>query len=135
MSIIPYELKMKLRKDITDTKEVINQTFYYDILLRNWNKFIQETTNGLTDAGLRTDSSLFALFAKMGKKAEQADRLINEIYKKGIGGILTEQLEPLSKNVDTYFTNKLEKLRSKNATPKQIREVQEEWDRLKLNQQ
>ena len=125
--------KLTDMKALGDTKEVINQTFYYDILLRNWNKFIQETTNGLTDAGLRTDSSLFALFAKMGKKAEQADRLINEIYKKGIGGILTEQLEPLSKNVDTYFTNKLEKLRSKNATPKQIREVQEEWDRLKLN--
>ena len=36
-------------KALGDTKEVINQTFYYDILLRNWNKFIQETINGLTD--------------------------------------------------------------------------------------
>ena len=120
-------------QSMSDTKEVINQTFYYDILLRNWNKFIQETINGLTDSGLRTDSSLFALFSRMAKKAEQSERLINNIYKKGIGGVLTEQIEPLAKNVDKYFTDKLDLLKSKNASPKEIKKVQDEWDRLKLN--
>lgn len=125
--------KLSEMQNMSDTKEVINQTFYYDILLRNWNKFIQETINGLTDSGLRTDSSLFALFSRMSKKAEQADRFINNIYKKGVGGVLTEQIEPLAKNVDNYFTNLLEKLRSKNASPKEIKKAQDEWDRLKLN--
>jgi succinate dehydrogenase/fumarate reductase flavoprotein subunit len=118
-------------QSMSDTKVVINQTFYYDILLRNWNKFIQETINGLTDSGLRTDSSLFALFSRMAKKAEQSERLINNIYKKGIGGVLTEQIEPLAKNVDKYFTDKLDILKSKNASPKEIKKVQDEWDRLK----
>lgn len=120
-------------KSMSDTKEVINQTFYYDILLRNWNKFIQETINGLSDSGLRTDSSLFALFSRMSNKTAQANRLINEIYKKGVGGILTEQIEPLAKNVDNYFTEKLKKLKSENASAREIKKTEEEWNRLKLN--
>jgi hypothetical protein len=118
---------------MSDTKEVINNTFYYDLLVRNWTKIMEESINGLTDAGLRTDSSLFQLFSRISEKTKQADRLINSIYKRGVGGVLEDVLTPLAKNVDEHFETKLKTLRENNAPAKEIKKTQEEWDKLKLN--
>jgi hypothetical protein len=118
---------------MSDTKEVISNTFYYDLLVRNWSKIMEESINGLSDAGLRTDSSLFQLFSRISEKTKQADRIINSIYKRGVGGVLEDVLSPLAKNVDSHFETKLKTLRDNNASPKEIKKTQEEWDRLKLN--
>lgn len=118
---------------LSDTKEVINNTFYYDLLIRNWDKIVNETINSLIDAGLRTDSSLFQLYSRTKGKIEQADRMINSIYKKGVGGVLEKIIEPLSKNVDEYFEDKIKTLEDNKAPKSQINATKKEWNRLKLN--
>ena len=124
---------LKEMESLPDTQTVINKAFYYDLLLRNWSKFTNEAINKLTDSGLRADSSLSQRLANLQNKIDQSNRVINKIYKKGVGGVLFDVIDSLAGNVDTYFTEKIAELESKNASQKEIQKVKAEYAKLKLD--
>jgi hypothetical protein len=116
-----------------DTKEVISRTFYYDLALRNWGKIIDESINNLVDSGLNPSSSLFTKLTDIKNKIDQSNRLINKIYKKGVGGVLFDVMSDLATNVDNIFEKKLQILRDKGASQKEIAKTEAEYKRLKLD--
>ena len=118
---------------MSDTKEVISRTFYYDLALRNWSKIIDESINNLVDSGLKPNSALFTKLTDIKNKIEQSNRLINKIYKKGVGGVLFDVMSDLTENVDQFFERKIELLKEKGASEKEIKKTQAEYQKLKLD--
>lgn len=126
------EKLMDLSK-MSDTKEVISRTFYYDLALRNWDKIIKESINNLVDNGLDTSSSLFTKLTDIKNRIEQSNRSINKIYKKGVGGVLFDVMSDLAESVDQTFEKKLQILKDKGASAKEIAKTEAEYKRLKLD--
>jgi uncharacterized protein YegP (UPF0339 family) len=118
---------------MSDTKEVIARTFYYDLALRNWGKIIDESINNLVDSGLKPSSSLFTKLTDIKTKIDQSNRLINKIYKKGVGGVLFDVMSDLAENVDTIFKEKIQLLKDKGASETEIKKTEAEYKRLKLD--
>lgn len=118
-----------------DSKEIIANIFYYDLLMRNWSKFIDESVNRLSDAGLPANSELGRVISGVKNTIDQTSRKINKIYASNVGNILYDNLENLAKGVDDYFSKTITELQSKNAPQKKIDEVQKQWDKLKLTKE
>ena len=118
---------------LNDTKEVISRTFYYDLALRNWSKIIDESINNLVDSGLNPSSSLFTKLTDIKNKIDQSNRLINKIYKKGVGGVLFDVMSDLSDSIDQTFQKKLQTLKDKGASQKEIAKTEAEYKKLKLD--
>ena len=129
-----YDKLVDLSK-MKDTKEVISKTFYYDIALRNWSKIINEMINGLVDNGLDPKSKLFTKLTDVQNKIDQSNRLINKIYKKGVGGVLFDIMSDLSDSVNAEFERKIKELEEQGAPKKQILKTKAEFDRLKLTRE
>jgi hypothetical protein len=116
----------------TDSKEVIGNVFYYDLLVRNWQKYINETIDRLSDAGLNPNTEFGRLVSGIQNTVNQTERIINKIYADNVDEVLYESLEPLVKGIDQYFEDYLEKLRAKNAPQAKIDAVEKQYKEMKL---
>jgi hypothetical protein len=116
-----------------DSKEVIGNIFYYDLLIRNWNKFIDETIDRLADDGLSPNTEFGRVISGIQNTVVQTERKINKIYADNVDEVIFDSLRPLVEGIDQYFGNYLEKLRAANAPQSKIKKVQEQYDSMKLD--
>jgi hypothetical protein len=118
-----------------DSKEVIGNIFYYDLLIRNWDKFINETVDRLADAGLNPNTEFGRVISGIQNTVAQTERMINKIYADNVNDVIYESLEPLAKGIDDYFTDYIEKLKASNAPKAKIDTVQNQYESMKLTKE
>lgn len=119
-----------------DSKEVITDIFYYDLLMRNWKDLINETIDRLADAGLGPNTEFSKLISGVKYNIDQTTRAINKIYAGSVDEVLYNSLKPLAEGIDDHYTKTLDRLKKdpiKNA--KFIIKEQEMWDKLKLTRE
>lgn len=114
------------------SKEVIGNIFYYDMLVRNWNKYISETVDHLSDKGLNPNSEFGRVLSGIQNTIAQTDRTISKIFADNVNDVIYEALQPLAKDIDRYFGDYLTQLEAKNADPKKIAEVKDQYEKMKL---
>lgn len=115
-----------------DNQEILNSVFYYDLLVRNWSKFIEETNQRLFDAGMDEKSELGKMLSSIQTSLETTKRLIREAYTPGVFEVLRDTIKPLAEDIDRQFKEQLEKARKVNAPQKAIDEIQKKWDATKI---
>jgi hypothetical protein len=115
-----------------DGVEVMNSIFYYDLLVRNWDKFLKETKIRLFDNGLDPDSSFGEMISSTSENIEKTKRLIRSSYVPGVFKVLKESLEPLSKDIDRVYSDQIKKAQDRNAPQSAIDRIQKKWDATKL---
>ncbi len=115
------------------SEEIIKNIFYYDILVRNWKTFMEETVNGLADAGVNPNSDFGRLIGGLQYNINQLDRVIGNIYANQVDDVLYDTLKPLSESIDKYFSDYIKELQDKNASEQKINDVTAKWNTLKLS--
>jgi len=118
-----------------DSKEVIGNIFYYDLLVRNWNKYINETIDRLSDAGLSPNTEFGRVIAGIQNTVAQTERMIDKIYADKVDDVIFDTLQPLAESIDNYFGDWIAGLEKKNASAQKIADVQKKWDEMKLTKQ
>lgn len=118
-----------------DSKEVIGNIFYYDLLVRNWDKYINETINHLSDSGLNPNTEFGRVLSGIQNTITQTDRMISKIYAEKVNDVIYESLEPLAKGIDKYFSDYLDKLRENNAPQAKIDAVEKQYADMKLTKE
>lgn len=118
-----------------DSVEVMGNIFYYDLLVRNWDKFIKETNVRLFDAGMDPASELGKILSATQTRIEGIQRQVKDSYTPGVIQTLKTSLKPLSTNIDKTYSDRIQKLRDeknpKNA--KLIEDLEKEWDATKID--
>jgi hypothetical protein len=125
----------ELAKDGTNSKETIGKIFYYDILVRNWKQFIDETQDRLSDGGLNMTSELGKVISSTLANFEQTERKIAKVYADNMDSVIYDSLKPLAENIDKIYKDRLEKLSKDPNAKKEMDAVQKEWDKLKLTKE
>lgn len=118
-----------------DSQDIIKDIFYYDLLLRNWSTFIDETINGLTDSGLSPNTDFSRLAAGVKYNVDQSARSISKIYANALDNVMLEHLKPLAEEIDRYYSDIIEQLTSKNQKQSEIDRVQKKWDSQRLTKE
>ena len=118
-----------------DSQDIIKDVFYYDLLLRNWSTFIDETINGLNDAGLSPNTDFSRLASGVKHTIDQSARSISKIYANALDDVMLEHLKPLAEEIDRYYSDIIEQLTSKNQKQSEIDRVQKKWDSQRLTKE
>jgi hypothetical protein len=118
-----------------DGKVVIGNIFYYDMLVRNWAKYLNETVDRLADAGLNPSTEFSRLVSGVQNTVNQTERMINKIYADNVDDVLFESLQPLVQGIDKYFEDYLKKLTEKNAPQAKIDAVRKQYNEMKLTKE
>ena len=118
-----------------DSQEVIKDIFYYDLLMKNWSTFIDETINGLSDAGLSPNTDFSRLAAGIKHTIDQSSRAISKIYANALDNVMLEQLQPLAEEIDRYYSDIIQQLTDKKQKQSEIDRVQKKWDSQKLTKE
>lgn len=125
----------QLSKEGSNSKETIGKIFYYDLLVRNWRQFMDETQDRLSDGGLNMTSELGKVIASTLSNFEQTERKISKIYADNMDSVIYDSLKPLADNIDAIYKDRIQKLSKDPNAKKEIEKVQKEWDRLKLTKE
>jgi hypothetical protein len=118
-----------------DSQNVIKDIFYYDLLMRNWSTFIDETINGLSDAGLSPNTDFSKLAAGIKYTIDQSGRAISKIYANALDNVMLEHLKPLAEEIDRYYSDIIKQLTDTNQKQSEIDRVQKKWDSQKLTKE
>jgi len=123
-----------------DSVETMNNVFYYDLLIRNWNKFIDETNERLFDNGMDPASELGSRLSEVQSRIDTIQRKIQKAYTPGVIDTLFNSLENLRVGIDDYYSRQIKKIKDSsgadsNSAKKRIADLQDEWDRLKLTKE
>jgi hypothetical protein len=118
-----------------DSKEVIGNIFYYDLLVRNWDKFINETVDRLADAGLNPNTEFGRVVSGVQNTVAQTERIINKIYSDNVNDVIYEALEPLAKEIDRMYTAEIDALVAKNAPKAKIDEVKAKYEKMRIDKE
>jgi hypothetical protein len=118
-----------------DSQDIIKDVFYYDLLMRNWSTFIDETINGLSDAGLSPNTDFSRLASGVKHTIDQSARSISKIYANALDDVMLEHLKPLAEEIDRYYSDIIEQLTSKNQKQSEIDRVQKKWDSQRLTKE
>ena len=118
-----------------DSQDVIRDIFYYDLLMRNWSTFIDETIDGLTDAGLSPNTDFSKLAAGLKYSIDQSSRAISKIYANALDDVMLEHLKPLAEEIDRYYSDIIKQLTDKNQKQSEIDRVQKKWDAHRLTKE
>jgi uncharacterized protein YoxC len=129
-SAVADHMRELIKKE--DNQEVLNSVFYYDLLVRNWSKFIEETNQRLFDAGMDEKSELGKMLSSIQTSLDTTKRLIREAYTPGVFEVLKNTLKPLAEDIDRMYKEQLEKARKANAPQRAIDDIQKKWDDTKL---
>ena len=115
-----------------ETKEVISNLFYYDLLLRNWSNFIDETNNRLAANGLPTNSEFGRLVSGLKYTIDTSTKRIHKIYANNVDDVLYNSLKPLAEGIDTHFSKIIEQLKNVSGSEQKIKDIKQQWDSMKL---
>jgi len=118
-----------------DSQDTIKDIFYYDLLMRNWSKFIDETLNGLNDAGLSPNTDFSKLASGIKYSVDQSGRAISKIYASALDNVMLEHLKPLAEEIDRYYSDIIQQLTDKKQKQSEIDKVQKKWDSQKLTKE
>lgn len=115
-----------------ESKEVISNLFYYDLLLRNWTKFIDESADRLAESGLPTNSEFARIISGLKYTVDDSIKKIHRIYANNVDEVMFESLQPLVKGVDNYFSKEIERLKTINGSEQKIKDLTKKWDEMRL---
>lgn len=118
-----------------DSQDIIKDVFYYDLLMRNWSKFIDETIDGLSDAGLAPNTDFSRLTAGVKYSVDQSGRAISKIYANALDSVMLEHLKPLAEEIDRYYSDIIKQLTDTNQKQSEIDRVQKKWDSQRLTKE
>lgn len=118
-----------------DSQTVIKDIFYYDLLMRNWSTFIDQTIDGLSDAGLPPNSDFSKLASSVKNTIDQSTRAISKIYANALDGVMLEHLKPLAEEIDRYYSDIIKQLTDTNQKQSEIDRVQKKWDKHRLTKE
>lgn len=125
----------------SDSVQTMNDVFYYDLLSRNWSKFIEETHELLTANGMSNNSSFGQIMNEISGNLKTIDTKIQATYTPGVIKVLTEHLQPLAEGIDKHYEEELNKIKNNTSKlgwgdkQKLIDKVQKEWDDTKLTEE
>lgn len=114
------------------SKDVISNLFYYDLLLRNWSNFIDETNNRLAANGLPTNSEFGRLVAGLKYTIDTTTKKVHKIYANNVDGVLFESLTPLVEGINRHFSDEIERLKAISGSEQKIKDMQQKWDSMRL---
>ena len=117
-----------------DTKEMLNNIFYYDSLVRNWSKFIQETNERLIDGGMDPASPLGRNLSTTQTRIESIQRRIQKAYAPGIIDTLYDSLSGLREGIDKFYTEAIDKAK-KAGSKKREEDMIAEYEKVKLTKE
>lgn len=118
-----------------DEKNVILNIFYYDLLLRNWDKLITEISDNLQESGLRPNTDMGNLLSNMKSMIDFNNRQISKIYSNKTYSVLYEHIEPTAKAVDEYFEKTLQEAREKNFSEAKIKDIEQRYEKMKITKE
>jgi hypothetical protein len=117
-----------------DSKEVLNNVFYYDLLVRNWSKFIQETNERLIDGGMDPASALGKTLSTTQTRIESIQRRIQKAYGPGIVDVLYDHLSGLREGIDKFYTEAIDKAKAVGSK-KREEDMTAEYEKVKLTKE
>jgi hypothetical protein len=125
-----------------DTSEVMRNLFYYDLLSRNWNKFIDEVQNILhVENGVREESELGKVISTISNRMKTIQAKVQKAYGPAVIEQFEEILAPLAEGIDNHYKQQIDNVNnSKNNMgwgdkQKYIKKLQDEWDTNKLTKE
>ena len=124
----------------SDSVQTMNDVFYYDLLSRNWSKFIEEAHELLTDNGMSDDSAFGIILNKTRGKLKTINNKIQKIYSPGVIKVLFENLQPLIAGIDIHYQGEIDNIKNSNTIgwgnkQNQIDAIQKKWDETKLTEE
>jgi hypothetical protein len=130
-----YQIKHMARLMVThmneirnqpQTPEITKQFFYYRQLANDWANTIGVARELLADEGL--DSGEFVdLIASIEGYVKTAINIDDKFSVRSATELLTDVLDPLSKEVERYYNEIIEELVQKGASPQKIERYQKEF--------
>ena len=106
------------------SKDVISNLFYYDLLLRNWSDFIDETNNRLAANGLPTNSEFGRLVAGLKYTIDTTKKKVHKIYANNVDSVLFESLTPLAEGIDRHFSDEIQRLKAISGSEQKVKDMQ-----------
>lgn len=124
----------------SDSVQTMNDVFYYDLLSRNWSKFIEQAHELLTDNGMSDDSTFGIILNKTRGKLKTINNKIQKIYSPGVIKVLFENLQPLIAGIDIHYQGEIDNIKNSNTIgwgnkQNQIDAIQKKWDETKLTEE
>lgn len=124
-----------------DSQEIMQDIFYYDLLMRNWYKFINNTNKSLFKAGMTPSSALGKTLSVTKSEIDNIQEKIQKAYTPGVIDTLYESLTPLREGIDDFYKEQIKRIEDAKNTigwgdkTKRIADLQEKWDSLKLTKE
>jgi hypothetical protein len=125
-----------------DSPEVMRNLFYYDLLSRNWTKFIKEVQQKLfVDNNLRQESEFGKDISIIASRMETIQSKVQKAYGPSVIKQFEEILAPLAEGINKYYQDQIDKLNnSKDGIgwgdkQKYLKKIQDEWDSQKLTKE
>jgi hypothetical protein len=125
-----------LSRDMND-KEKLSKIYYYNQVLSQWEKFIQEVESVIDEErysdSFKSDNPLYALINSISKKLKKTEKYRDAVYKEASEQMLTEQLSQMTENIDKYYMDLLAFKRKRGAPQKEIESLEAEYKELRLS--
>lgn len=125
-----------------DSPEVMRNLFYYDLLSRNWTKFIKEVQQKLfVDNNLRQESEFGKDISIIASRMETIQAKVQKAYGPSVIKQFEEILAPLAEGINKYYQDQIDKVTNSDSgmgwgnKQKYLKKVQDEWDSQKLTKE
>ena len=124
-----FRLNNMVEKIKTHMKEIAKQpddidnmhkAYYYDYLLRYWDKYIEEMVKTLDAADVPTNSPLSVLVAGIKRTIDSTQTDTRKMYKKGAGEVIWGELRMMGEKLDEKYSKIISDLKAKKASQKLI---------------
>ena len=98
-----------LRSDM-DNIDNLQKAFYYDYLLSDWKKFVDQLREAADGARIPSDSALESLISSLDGSIRKAKTLTGEFYQEGSKDVLYAQLLPMAEKLAEKYSKIFESL-------------------------
>lgn len=98
-----------------DNVDNMHKAYYYDYLLKYWEKFIGDVTKALDTADIKADTDLSNLVTGINRSIGQSKKYTKQMFARGAQDVLHAELRPMGEKIAERYSNIIESLKKRNA--------------------